>query len=318
MNKSIEEKIHGAIFGYAIGDALGFGTEFMTRRTIKKKYPYGLKSFSQIIQDAHRAIRVKGSITNDTLLLGLLIDTICEVGHPDALAYARRLSRWHTSDPMDLTQVMRWVLSQPEFFYSPFEAAKYVKEHFIDHEAPPDALGRALITGIWNENVKENTREITQITMPIAQCVGAGRIVARMANSLMWENKTASFGELKEIAETKHPSLVEYVEKARYGSLEDLSLDEDDESIEVCKGMGAALWAAWHCQTPEEALLKIVNQGGDANTNASLGTALVSLRTGFSTIPRSYVDNLFDYSYVKSVAEKFTDVITEKFGQKAD
>lgn len=317
MNKTIREKIHGAVFGYAIGDALGLGTEFMTRRTIERKYPDGLTSYSQIIQDAHRSQWARGAVTNDTLILGMLIDTVCESGKPDALDFARHLSRWYLTDPIDVTQVMRWVLVQPDFISAPFEASKRVAQRLMQYESPSDALGRALVTGIWNEHVRENTREVTQVTHHTPRCVGAARVVAAMANSIMWKGTTASFGELKALAEEKAPVLVEYVEKARYGSLEDLALDAPSECLLARKGMGAALWAAWHCETPEEALVKIVNQGGDADTNASLATALVAMKTGFSAIPPKYVDGLDDKFYVQALADKFTAAVIDRFGQTA-
>ena len=36
--KELESKIKGALYGFAIGDAMGATTEFMTKESIKKKY----------------------------------------------------------------------------------------------------------------------------------------------------------------------------------------------------------------------------------------------------------------------------------------
>lgn len=44
-------KLLGCLYGQAIGDALGFGTEGMTKEEVKKHYPTGLKTYNSIIQD---------------------------------------------------------------------------------------------------------------------------------------------------------------------------------------------------------------------------------------------------------------------------
>ena len=51
----VKNKIYGTLFGQAIGDALGLGTEFMTKVEAQEKYPNGLKEYGQIIRDYHRA-----------------------------------------------------------------------------------------------------------------------------------------------------------------------------------------------------------------------------------------------------------------------
>ena len=80
--------------------------------------------------------------------------------------------------------------------------------------------------------------------------------------------------------------------------------------------MGCALWALWHCKSPDEALLKIVAQGGDADTNASLATGLVALKYGVSAIGKEYLDNLIDRKQLEALAAKFTESLANKFTVK--
>lgn len=62
--ESLKNKMLGCLYGQAIGDALGLGSEFMNKDEVNKNYPDGLKIYDQIIQDAHRRRWVKGALAN--------------------------------------------------------------------------------------------------------------------------------------------------------------------------------------------------------------------------------------------------------------
>ena len=52
------DKLKGTVYGQAIGDALGLGTEFMDDYDMAWKYPNGLTHYSEIYQDRHLARRL--------------------------------------------------------------------------------------------------------------------------------------------------------------------------------------------------------------------------------------------------------------------
>ena len=57
MAKDIEEikdRIAGCLWGQAIGDALGLGTEFMNRDEVLHTYPEGLSEYLQIGEEFGR------------------------------------------------------------------------------------------------------------------------------------------------------------------------------------------------------------------------------------------------------------------------
>lgn len=60
------DKIYGCLYGQAIGDALGLGTEFLDKEEVLRLYPSGLNNYAQIVQDEHRCRWAKGAWTDDT------------------------------------------------------------------------------------------------------------------------------------------------------------------------------------------------------------------------------------------------------------
>ena len=54
MEHKTIDRFRGCLYGQALGDALGLGTEFMTDEDIAWKYPHGLQHYKQIYQDRHR------------------------------------------------------------------------------------------------------------------------------------------------------------------------------------------------------------------------------------------------------------------------
>lgn len=43
--ETIKNRMLGCLYGHAIGDALGLGSEFMSKDEVSKNYPGGLKSY---------------------------------------------------------------------------------------------------------------------------------------------------------------------------------------------------------------------------------------------------------------------------------
>lgn len=184
------------------------------------------------------------------------------------------------------------------------------------NESPSDGLGRSLVTGMWDEDVRKNAIDICRLTHPTRRCETNALIIATMVNSLMWHDEEASFHTLTEIAKEGDTESLKYLDIARHGTLSDLHLDNENTFWYVRKAMAAALWCLWHCQSPKEALIKVINEGGDTDTNASLATGLTGMKYGFSSIDKEYVDALIDKDKVESLAERFTKLLTEKFADR--
>ena len=314
MSLSIKEKFDGLLFGYAIGDALGLGTEFMTKKEIKQRYPEGLHDYSQIIRDAHRSQWEQGEWSNDTETILLQIQSMIDNKGVDFIDYAHRLKEWYLSDPTDITMNLRINLSQPEYSSKPFESARHAWSGRIKFEPTSECLGRAMIASVWDSaNVRENVLKTCRLTHPESRCEASCVVFGKMTNSLFWEDKEASYEELVAMAKEYNKDVVRFIEIARHGSLSDLELDDEDTLWYVRKALSAALWALWHCDSVEEGVDKVISQGGDADTNACLAGGLLGIKYGYSSIPAHLINGLVGKERLHTISGKFTKLLTEKF-----
>ena len=78
MERELIDRFRGCLYGQAIGDALGLGTEFMTDEDIAWKYPHGLQHYKQIYQDRHRKRWKIGDWTDDTDMMLCIADAVIE------------------------------------------------------------------------------------------------------------------------------------------------------------------------------------------------------------------------------------------------
>lgn len=60
IDNKIIGRIRGCLYGQAIGDALGFGTEIMSKKDIEVFYPDKLRHYDDIYQDERRQGWPKG------------------------------------------------------------------------------------------------------------------------------------------------------------------------------------------------------------------------------------------------------------------
>lgn len=91
---SLAERVFGTLFGQAVGDSLGLGTEFMSREDVLRHYPDGLRRYEQIIQDEHRRRWKPGAWTDDTEQMTMIRDSLLESGGLDVRDIGRRFLNW--------------------------------------------------------------------------------------------------------------------------------------------------------------------------------------------------------------------------------
>ena len=288
-----KNKIYGTIFGQAIGDALGLGTEFMSKTEVREKYPDGLKEYSQIIRDYHRAKFQPGSWSDDTDMMLCIANAIIEDKGINLHTIARNFKQWvYAPETRGVGQTTLKVLSIAEYVEKPHQVAELIWRMTRTKNAANGSVMRTAIIGLKKENVAQTAEDVCKLTHFDPRCVGSCVIVSEIINHLIWHDEQLSYSQIMTIGNKYDKSIAEYIDKAYYNGIESLELDEPSSIGYTLKALGSALWCLFHANDFEEGLLRVVNEGGDADTNAAVACAMLGAKFGYTSIPQKYTDGL--------------------------
>lgn len=288
-----KDKIYGTIFGQAIGDALGLGTEFMSKKEVREKYPDGLKEYSQIIRDYHRAKFQPGSWSDDTDMMLCIANAIIEDKGINLHTIARNFKQWvYAPETRGVGQTTLKVLSIAEYVEKPHQVAELIWRMTRTKNAANGSVMRTAIIGLKKENVAQTAEDVCKLTHFDPRCVGSCVIVSEIINHLIWHDEQLSYSQIITIGNKYDKSIAEYIDKAYYNGIESLELDEPSSIGYTLKALGSALWCLFHANDFEEGLLRVVNEGGDADTNAAVACAMLGAKFGYTSIPQKYTDGL--------------------------
>lgn len=257
-NEKRVEKIMGALFGFAIGDAMGATTEFMTAEAIKKKYG----QVTDIIGGGWLGIE-PGKVTDDTQMM------LCVArGMMERLTFSGRMAQiaknfenWLDSGPIDVGSTCYAAISENRGHkwesWGHRNIERQRKRGRQDYGN--GGLMRCLVPCLskdfnlaWEQSKLTHTNKVCDEAIakyyravnnmmndrPVPPCVHrepAGHVIATLNNALYWVKNASGF---------------------------------------------------------REAILGAVNDGGDADTIAALSGGLAGALYGYSAIPSEWLEKL--------------------------
>jgi len=299
------DKLKGVIYGQAIGDALGLGTEFMTYEDIAKYYPHGLKHYDDIVRDRHRSRWKRGEWTDDTDMMLCIAAGYIE-GSTSLSVIAQLFKAWSKDNPMGIGEHTYKVLLIGDYVEKPHEVSKVIWEISGRKSAGNGGLMRTSIVGLFTENVEVCAADICQLTHYDPRCVGSCVIVSKIIHSLVFEGRAPSYEQIVDWGNKYDERIKEYIDLAHKEDLKALNLQDDKSIGYTLKTLAAALWAYWNATSFEDGLISIVNAGGDADTNAAVACAILGAKFGFKNIPKEYVKGLLHKNKLDWAVERMT------------
>lgn len=304
MNDTLIDRLKGTIYGQAIGDALGLGTEGMTDEDIAWKYPNGITHYSDIFQDRHRRRWKTGDWTDDTDMMLCIARAVVKDRGVDLTSISQNFKEWAMGEPMGIGDTTYKVLMVADYVEKPFEVSKLVWEMGHCRGAANGGLMRTSVVGTFPKAVEECAANICRLTHYDPRCVGSCVVVSKLIHSLIYENKGLSYYDMIDCAGRYDGRIAEYIDSAKLAlDIRDLELQDENSVGYTLRCMSAALWAYWNAKSFEHGLLTVVRAGGDADTNAAVACAVLGAKYGYEAIPDEYKEGLVYRDQLDDVIE---------------
>ena len=316
MNK-IKDRILGCLYGQAIGDALGFASEAMTKEDVKINYPHGISKYSDIIQDKRRKGWPIGFWTDDTEMMLSVLDCITDC--PEETINTQKLAihflsfydKWGFTCGILTRKVLNF--APPIYAEEPIYLSKMVWELKGKNNAPNGGLMRTSVVGLWPYNVIENAINVCRMTHYDPRCVCSCVIVCSLIYNMIWKNNYLTIREIVGLADKFEPECKEWILSAWSNeNIESLKLDDEKTMAYTYRTLSAALWVYFHAKDFETGLLAVVNEGGDADTNGAVACAILGAKFGYSSIPSYYVENLHNRAMYHQKIISFINKISDE------
>ncbi len=278
------ERFQGCLVGVAVGDALGMPVEGMSKEQIGLQFG--------TLKEMVDGPRPAGNITDDTLQTLCLAESIVEIGEFDPDDAAKRLLNWFRTDPFGIGTHTYRVLSLVDKGMDWRKAIEEVEKQNAPWTAGNGSLMRCSPIGLryYRDIGKllEYSHESSLLTHsnPLCKssCAFFNAILSRILRG--WDKRDALSFAMEVLAHAPHELL------DRVQSIFVKSADEVPTSGFVLDTLECALWAWWHHDSFENALIAVVNLGGDTDTNAAVAGALLGAQYGLGVIPKQWREKL--------------------------
>ena len=299
-------KTHSALFGLAIGDALGVPVEFKSREYLKQNPVKSMIGFGTHNQPA-------GTWSDDSSLAFCLADSLCK--KYDLNDIGQSFVSWAKEEIWTPHgRVFDIGISTDRAIYAIEQGIKPILAGGTSEmDNGNGSLMRILPLLFYIKDFKiekrfEVIKDVSSMTHAHIRSVLACFIYLEFANNILKGNdkwkayedmqttvnhflNTNAICSQKEM-DKFHKILEHQVEDCDVQILHKLKEDKIKSSGYVLDSIEASFWCILNAETYKETVLKAVNLGGDTDTTGAIAGGLAGLIYGVDTIPKQWIDSL--------------------------
>lgn len=289
MSNQIRDIIRGAMFGVAVGDALGAPLEFMSAESIQQQYG----TVREMVGGGWLNVR-PGEFTDDTQMTLAVAHGIVDSPSNPVEAIGRYFVKWYNGKPKDVgatcansiyNAICAARQKQKPTKSDWSRAAKVTHNAMNGKSAGNGSLMRTAYVGLYYQNIDEvcnNARAISKMTHfddgAAKDCAAYSAALSRMVET--------------ESLDARLDVIIDCTERdGRYffDALSSYFFNPNPTGY-VIDSFAAALHCIYTTRSFEEAVVKAVNLGGDADTIGAITGGLAGAIYGYTAIPNRWID----------------------------
>lgn len=302
----LRDRFRGSLLGIAVGEALGAPADFLTTAQIVERY--GL--ITEMVGGGCHNL-APGETTDATDMMLCLAESLADTGGFDAQDVMDRYLAWFDTVPLDMSLAVRTALLSYRSG-TPWDlASRRAHEILGSPMAGNGSLMRCAPIAMCYLRDPETRRAVSQRESTLTHFDRLAGSACVAFNDLL----VAAFSDDLE----GHVGLIAdamFDEDKRVSASLREAIEAEPEEIQssafVLDTLCAAVWSALRAPTFEDALVRVVNLGNDADTVGAVTGALAGARYGESGIPARWLEPLCVYDRVVAVADRLVDLALAK------
>ncbi|WP_271814559.1 ADP-ribosylglycohydrolase family protein [Clostridium beijerinckii] len=295
INNQYDSKMFGGLFGFCVGDALGVPVEFSTRDErkrdpIKEMRAYGTyhQPFGTWSDDTSLTLCLVESINND-----YSVQRVAE----NFIKYYRCGYLTPYGEVFDIGNSTRDAIDRMIHGINPVECGGKTEQ-----DNSNGSLMRVLplayyVKGMLPIKRIEIVEEVSSLTHSHKRskfaCIFYIELVINLLNGNKKDDaykKTIEF--VKKYCIESYSQEIDNYRRILDGTIATCDEEQINSSGYVIDTLEAALWSFLKTDSYNEAVLKVLNLGGDTDTIAAIVGGVAGTYYGFQTIPDNWVQNL--------------------------
>ncbi len=326
----IQDKLAGALYGQALGDAMGMPTELWGIKKIRSFFGGPVKGLIDGPKENIVARNyAKGQFTDDTCQALVLLDSLAATDYePKAGNIAAKLLDWAVRENAFENHILGPTSKAAlECYREGKDASEFTDSALSNGSSMRIGPVGVMLDPEDKEKFTDYIYEVTRATHSSDVTVaGAAMIAMGCASAAVHDDFDAVMEDILAVepfgydrgAETFSPRLAERVKigrelAGRYKGDEEGFLASMynilGAGVPIIEAVPTAVTIAYYAQDPNYSAYLCANLGGDTDTIGAMATTICGAFTGKSGIKREYIETLerqnpVDFSHYVSILEK--------------